>query len=165
MRLARPRSVALRQPLEKLGIDQRFDLMLDLVGQLEAVRAEELDAVVVERIVRGRDHHAEIGAHGAREHPDRGGGNWAGEQHVHSDRGEARDQRGLDHVAGETGVLADEHAVAMVAAAEDQTGRLPDLERQLRRDLAVGTATNAVSAKIFTNHVPPNPMKGNVSTG
>jgi hypothetical protein len=55
--------------------------------------------------------------------------------------------------------------VTMVSAAEDQTGRLPDLERQFWRDLAVGTATNAVSAKIFTNHVPPNPVKGNVSTG
>jgi hypothetical protein len=54
--------------------------------------------------------------------------------------------------------------MTMVAAAEDQTGRLPDLERQLRRDLAVGSATNAVSAEVFANHVLPDPMKGNVST-
>ena len=37
--------------------------LLDRVGQLEAIGAEELDAVVVEGIVRGRDHHTEIGAH------------------------------------------------------------------------------------------------------
>jgi hypothetical protein len=40
----------------------------------------------------------------------------------------------------------------MVAAAKDQPGRLPDLERQLRRDHAVGTAADAVSAEIFSNH-------------
>jgi hypothetical protein len=74
-----------RQPLEKLGIDQRFDLMLDLVGQLEAVRAEELDAVVVERIVRGRDHHAEIAAHGARQHRHGGCRHRAKQEHVHPD--------------------------------------------------------------------------------
>jgi hypothetical protein len=37
-------------------------------------RAEQLDAVVVEGIVAGRDHHAEIGAHRAGEHRDAGVG-------------------------------------------------------------------------------------------
>ena len=136
--------------------------LLDVVGELEAVGAEQLDAVVVERIVRGRDHHAEIGAHGAREHADRRRRDRAGEQDVHADRGEAGDQRGLDHVAGEPGILADEHAVAMVAAAKDQPRRLPDLERQLRRDHAVGAAANAVGAEILANHVSPDPVNGHI---
>ena len=155
---------ALGQLLRELGIDQRLDLVLDVVVELEAVGTEQLDAVVVEGIVRGRDHHADIGAHGAREHSDRRRRDRAGEQHVHADRGEARDQRGLDHVAGEPGILADEHAVAMVAAAKDQPGRLPDLERQLRRDHAIGAAANAVGAEIFTNHVP-YPVKGKLTAG
>jgi hypothetical protein len=67
--------------------------VLDLVGQLVAVRAEQLDAVVVERIVRGGDHDAEIGAHRARQHGDRRRRHRAEQQHVHADRGEAGDQR------------------------------------------------------------------------
>ena len=47
---------------EQVSADLRLDGGLDLVRQLVAVRAEELDAVVLERIVRGRDHDAEIGA-------------------------------------------------------------------------------------------------------
>ncbi len=152
MRLARPRSRALGQALGHVAVDQRFDLVLDLVGQLVAVRPEQLDAVVVERIVRGRDHDAEIGAHRAGQHGDRGRRHRAEQQHVHADRGEARDQRGLDHVAGEPGVLADDHAVAVLAAPEHEPGRLPDLQRQFRRDHAVGAAANAVGAEILANH-------------
>ena len=56
---------------EALGIGQShvdilvkhgLDAALDLVGELVAVRSEQLDAVVVIGIVRGRDHHADIGA-------------------------------------------------------------------------------------------------------
>ena len=52
------------------------------------------------------------------------------QQHVHADRGEAGDQRGLDHVAGEAGVLADQDAMAVLAVLEYQPGGLTDLERQ-----------------------------------
>ena len=49
---------------------QLFDLGFALVGELLAVAIEQLDAVVVVGIVRGRDHHAEIGAQRARQHGD-----------------------------------------------------------------------------------------------
>ena len=142
----------LGEPLGEIAVDQLLDLELDLVGQLVAVRAEQLDAVVVVRIVRGRDHHAEIGAHRARQHGDRRRRHRAGQQHVHADRGEARDQRGLDHVAGQPRVLADQHAMAVLAVLEHHARGLPDLERELRRDRAVGAAANAVGAEILANH-------------
>src|SRR6185437_4476710 len=145
--------LAAGQLLAEIGIEQRLDLQLHLVAELVAVRPEDLDAVVVERIVRGGDHDAEVGAHRVREHGDAGRRHRAGQEHVHTDRGEASDQRVLDHVAGEAGVFADQHAMAVIAIAEDQPGRLPDLEREFRRDDAVGTATNAVGAEIATNHV------------
>ena len=59
------------EALAEVGVDQALDLRLDRVGQLVAVRAEELDAVVVIGIVRGGDHDAEIAAHGPRQHGDR----------------------------------------------------------------------------------------------
>ena len=147
---------ALRQPLVERFVEQLLDLLLDLVGQLEAVRAEQLDAVVVEQIVRGGDHHAEIGAHRLGQHRDRRRRHRAEQQHVHADRGEAGDQRVFDHVAGEPGVLADHDAMAMLAALKHQAGRLADLERQLRRDQTVGAAANAVGAEIFATHVSPS---------
>ena len=48
-------------------------------------------------------------------------------------------------------------AVAMVAAPEHQAGRLPDAQREFRRDHAVGAAANAVGAEIFARHVSPRP--------
>src|SRR5262249_54421837 len=42
---------ALGQVLGQVGIDQRLDLVLDLVGELVAVRTEQLDAVVVKPLV------------------------------------------------------------------------------------------------------------------
>ncbi len=131
-----------------------FDLMLHRVVELEAVRPEQLDAVIVEQIVRGGDHDAEIGAHRARQHADRGRRHRAEQQHVHADRGEAGDQGGFDHVAGQAGVLADDDAVAVFAVAKHQPGGLPDLERQFRRNHAIGPAANAVGAKILANHEP-----------
>ena len=60
----------------------------------------------------------------------------------------------LDHIAGEARILADHHAMAMLAALEHQPGRLPDLQRQFRRQLvAVGQPANAVGAEIFARHV------------
>ena len=42
------------------SVEQRLDLVLRAVGELVAVGVEELDAVVLGRVVRGRDHDAEI---------------------------------------------------------------------------------------------------------
>ncbi len=108
----------LRELLRHVGVDQTLDLELDRVRELVAVRAEQLDAVVVVEIVRSRDHHPEIGAHRTRQHGDGRRRHRAEQQHVHADRGEARDQRGLDHVAREPRVLADHDAMTMIAAAK-----------------------------------------------
>ena len=134
-----------------------LDRALGIVAQFVSVGAEQLDAIVGERIVRSRNHHAEIGAHRAGQHRHRRRRHRAGEQHVHADRGEARDQRGLDHIAAEPGVLADQHAMAVITVLENQTRGLAHLERKLRRDRAVGTATNSIGAEIFANHALPRP--------
>ena len=138
--------------------------MFDLVGQLEAVGAEQFDAVIVIGVVRGGNHHPEIGAHGAREHGHGGSRHRAGLEHVHADRGEAGHQRGFDHVAGEAGILTDEHAMTMLAAAKDQSRRLADLERQFRRNRPVGAAADAVGTEIFSNHRSPTPVKAELAT-
>ena len=151
---------ALRQPLVEGLVEQLLDLLLDVVGELEALRAEQLDAVVLEQIVRGRDHHAEIGAHRLGQHRDRRRRHRADQQHVHADRGEARHHRVFDHVAGQPRVLADHDAMAMLAALKHQARGLPDLERELRRDQTIGAATDPVRTEIFAAHMSPSTNQG-----
>ena len=53
--------IALSQRL--LFMHQPLNLFLIRIGELEAVGAKQLDAVVIIRIVAGGNHHANIGAH------------------------------------------------------------------------------------------------------
>ena len=57
--------------------DMRLNLLLDLVGKLIAVGAEELDTVVLVGIVGSRNHDAQIGAQRADQHGDGGRRDWA----------------------------------------------------------------------------------------
>jgi hypothetical protein len=50
-----------RKIARAVAVQPLLDGPFDLVGKFVAVGAEEFDAVVLERIVRGRDHDAEIG--------------------------------------------------------------------------------------------------------
>ena len=66
---------------------------------------------------------------------------------------EPRPQRLLDHVAGQPRVLADHHAMAMVAAVEDLAGRHADAHGDLgshRR--TVGAAAHTVGAEERAGH-------------
>ena len=152
MRFARPSAADLASFLAMSRIDQALDLLLDLVGELVAVGSEQLDAVVVVGIVRGRDHHPDIGPHRPRQHRDRRRRHWPEQQHVETDRGEPGDKRRLDHIAGEPRVLADHHPVTMLAAAKHQARRLADPQSEVRRDHAVCPAANAICAEILVRH-------------
>ena len=78
-------------------------------------------------IVRGGDHDAEIGAQRARQHGDGRGRQRPDQHHIHAHRDETRGQRGLDHIARKPRILADDDAVAVLAAGEQQPGRLASL--------------------------------------
>lgn len=151
-----PQARALRQAFVQAFVEQLLDLLFDVVRKLEALRAEQLDAVVFEQIMRGRDHHPEIGAHRFRQHRHRRRRHRAEQQHIHADRGEARHHGVFDHVAGKTGILADHDAMAVLATLKHQSGRLPDLEGELRCDQTIGAATNPVGTEIFAAHVFPH---------
>ena len=114
-------------------VDQLLDLELHVVRQLEAVRTEKLDAVVLEGIVRSRDHHPDIRPQGTRQHGDRRRRHRPEHEHIHAGGGEARDQRVLQHVAGQPRVLADHDPVAMIAAPEDRPDRHADPHGDIRR--------------------------------
>ena len=153
MRLARPRPSCVGERDIDLAVEHRFDAAFDLVRQLVAVGTEQLDAVVMVGIVRGRDHHAEIRAQRARQHGHRGRRDRSEQKDIHAGRAEAGDHRVLQHVAGQPRVLADHHAVAVVAALERHAGSHADLHRHFRghRKL-VGAAANAVRSEIASRH-------------
>jgi len=51
-------------------------------------------------------------------------------------------------------------AAGKIATLKHQSGRLPNLERQLRRDQTVGTAPDPVRPEIFAAHVTPSSFQG-----
>ncbi len=142
-----------RGQLDRLfAVDEALDPQLDLVGQLVAVRTEQLDAVVLEGVMRGGDHDADVGAHGAGQHGHRRRGHGAEQQHVHANAGEAGLHGGLDHVARQPRVLADHGAVTVLAAHEQDAGGLGDLHREVGGDGAVGLAPDTVGAEMLACH-------------
>jgi hypothetical protein len=76
------------------------------------------------------------------------------EAHVHAHAGEARDQRRLDHIARQPGVLADHHQVAPVASALEQLARRhADAQRHLGgHGVAVGLSPHAVGSEVGSLH-------------
>ena len=147
-----------RQQLRGLALHQLLDLLLLVVGELVAVRPEQLDAVVDERVVRGRDHHAEIGAERAGQHGDGRRRHRTELEHIHAHGGEAGDERGLDHVAREPRILADHHAMAIRAIGEQLAGGHPHFEGHLGgHGMGVRAATDAIRAKIFARHCEASP--------
>ena len=114
--------------------DLRFDLVFDFVGELEAVGAEDLDAVVGPGIVRGRDHDAGGEAVGAGEVGDAGRGDDAGAGDLRACAVQTTGEGAADPVAGFAGVLPDENRGANVFSRRDANrGRVRWRRRYARR--------------------------------
>ncbi len=147
-----------RRALPAGALDLRLDRLLDLVRELVAIGAEQLDAVVLVGIVRGRDHDAGIGAQGPRQHGDGGRRQRPDQDHVHAHGDEAGGERGLDQVAREPRILADDDEVAVVAAAQHQPRRHRHLEHGVGgHRLGIGRAANPVRAEVPAHAQRPSP--------
>ena len=84
--------------LHLLGKDQVLDLFFDPVRQLEAVMGKNLDAVILIRIMRSRNHNTKIGAHRARQHCNSWCRHRAEKKYIHA-RGQQPGGQGLlDHI-------------------------------------------------------------------
>ena len=142
-----------------VGVDQVRDAVLLGVVQLEAVGAEELDPVVLERVVRRREHRAAVVAVLAHEHRHAGRGQHPGAQRAPARRGDAGAERVLEQRAGAARVAADQHRRrrrAALAGAAD--GRAAEPERELRAQRRrVGDAADAVGTE------QPHPRRASAS--
>ena len=131
----------------------RYDSIccLEFVGQLAAVLVEELDAVVVVQVVRGADHDAELAAECLRQVGDARRRQRPDQLHVDACRDEARFERGLEHVARQARVLADERRAAVRREHARRSAGESQRELDGHRMLA-DVAAHAVGAEVFPAH-------------
>jgi hypothetical protein len=121
-------------------VEGRLDGQFHVVRQLGAARGEEFDAVVLERVVGGGDDHAGLQAQGAGQIGDARGGHRPGQADVDAGRGEPGLQRGFQHVAGNAGVLADQHGGMLAVhgvlfrGGQHLAGGIPQPHGEIRGD-------------------------------
>ena len=125
-------------------IEQRLDLLLLAVGQLLAVPVEELDAVVLGRVVRRGDDAAEV----ERQQCDRGRRQHTGDDRVPARRRDPPRQRRLELDAGRTRVTPHEDAPAAGPERRRTAEALDEVGCQVLAD----NATDAVRAEVLPRH-------------
>ena len=132
-----------RPQLEHLGHDG-LDGRLDLVGELAPAGGEQLDAVVGERVVRGRDDRA--GDAGVGRHPrHRRRGRHAEQEGLDTLGRQAGDEGGLQHRARTGGCRGPPRRCR--GGAEDARRGPPEGEGELGGELGVGDPADAVGAE------------------
>ena len=131
------------------GRDQILDLVLGVVVEFVAAGAEDLDAVVGHRVVRRRDHHAEVGVVGAGQIGHRRGGQHPDPQRVDALTGQPGDHRGLQHFAAGPRIATDHRDPSARFARTRQAPRRrgAQRQRQLSGQLAIGDSANTVGAE------------------
>jgi len=101
--------------------------------------------------VRGRDHDAEIGAQSTGQHGDGRRRHRPGQHNIHADRDETGGQRRLEQIARQARILADDYAMAVLAAREMPAGRDRDLQHGLGgHRLDISRAAHPVGAEQLT---------------
>ena len=130
--------------------DDLLDLLLQLVGQLEALAVEDLDAIVLEGVVTGGDDDARIRPLVHRHPGHAGGGQGAQVQHVGPRGAQPRDEGALQQVAGDAGILADGDQgllPRLFSLGQHLRRRQAHLISQVRIQTGVDHAPDAVSSE------------------
>ena len=128
--------------------DERLDLLLQRVAELEALGGEHLDAVVLERIVRCRDHDARVGVRIDRQIRHARRRDHAEAHNVAAAGRQARDERRLEHIRGNARVLADDDRRLPAALfGKRNGGSLPHAVRKVAGERFIHNAANAVGSE------------------
>ncbi len=131
------------------GCDQFLDAVLGGVVELVPAGTEDLDPVVGHRVVRRRDHHAELGVISVGQIGHRGSGQHSDPQRVDALAGDACDHRGLQHLAAGPRIAAHhgDAAAGRRGVTEPTRGRRAQRQRQLSGQIAVGDTAHPVGAE------------------
>ena len=135
-----------------LVVDVCLDLLFHIVRQLVAGPGEDLDAVELHRVVRGRDDDTGVGVVLAHQIGYGGGGHDAQTLDVRAHTAQAGRQGSFQHIAGLAGVLADEDAGLMAGAAGQHGGSAAsDEHRHLTGQICTGHAAHTIGTKILSH--------------
>src|SRR5205809_5179952 len=139
-----------------VALEALLDLVLPGVGELRALRGEQLDAVVLERVVRRAEDDAAVGAELLREERDRRRREHADGVAVGAGGEQPRHERGLEQRPRQTRVASEHepYAVGPVLDLQRRDELASDPEREVGRErLLVGDAADPVGAE-QTRHRP-----------
>ncbi len=125
-------------------VEQRLDLLLRRVGELASLAVEELDAVVLRRVVRRRDDDAEVEA----EQRDRGSRDDAGEDRRAARGDDAACERLFELRARRARVASDED----LAAAGPERRRLTEALDEIGRQELADDPANSICSKVLPGH-------------
>ena len=143
---------------ETIGDDQPLHLLLVLIRQLVSVPMEELDPVVLKKVVGRRDHHARIRPHALCDERNPGGRKGPDHECIHAHRTDSRDHRVLEHIAGKAGILAHHNPVtACVCTAQVGDGPTEPQGNIGRHGLLVCYPTHPIRSKKPSHLSPPFP--------
>src|SRR5438094_363946 len=142
-----------------VALEALLDLVLPGVGELRALRGEQLDAVVLERVVGRAEHDAAVGAELLREERDRRGREHADRVALGAGGEQPRHERGLEEGPRQACVASDDepHAVRRVFEQEGRDELTPDPEREVGSErVLVGDAANPVGAEQACHRAAPS---------
>ena len=140
----------LRRDQRDIPVQQHpLDLVLLVVGQLVALRPEDLDAVEFIGVMGSGDHHPRRRLFLHRQVGHRRGGDNPQQHHVGAAGHQPGRHGGLQHIAGKTGILADyDRRPLLGVLLPDYLGqRTADLGGALGGKVTVGDAPHAVGSK------------------
>jgi hypothetical protein len=153
---AQPADGRARGALVVGALQELLDALLLGVGELVALRAEELDAVVLDRVVARGDHRAGVGTELRGEERDAGRREDAEGDDVAARRADPGDEGGLEHLARRAGVAADDEARPRDALlAEGPDDRAPHPDGELGGELGVRHAADPVGPEQLTHLALP----------
>ena len=137
------RFFALRgKTLQAALANERLDLILNRIRKFESLGIEKLDAVVLGRVVRCRDHDTASGVKMANQQGHARSGDDTCQQCRAACAHDARGSRALEHVARKTRVLADDDVLA-----HEFNGRLAETICDFAGELGVRDTAHAIGSE------------------
>ena len=142
-----------------VALEALLDRVLPGVGELGALRGEQLDAVVLEQVVGRAEHDATVGAELLREEGDRRRREHADGVALGAGGEQPRHEGGLEQRPRQARVASDDEAHAVDPVVELQRGDelAPDPEREVGRErLLVGDAADTVGPEQARHRLVPS---------
>ena len=145
-------NIAFQPQLCKIAIQIRFNRGNRFVVHLLAASVDELDAVVIERVVRSGNHDAAVKAVHARHIRNARRGRNVKHIRIRAGRGQACNQCVFKHIAGAAGILANDDAcLSALARAVIPADEFTDFISMFAGQIHIGFASEAVRTKILSH--------------